>query len=361
MLKQISKYARPWKCARLWKCATVAGFAIAMFAACSDDPSVAGTAVEPNQNPIAYEESSFSVDESSSSATESAASSSAEKTSASSSSIKSAASSSANDDASSSSAKGSAASSSSKKFSSSSETIKSSSSEGKPASSSSKIEVRSSSSENPIQPFGPETFSSEIPDSSSDGTDGNDSGVKPPQANLNYFVDFLSYYKTTATFDEHVLAYRLLNISSCENGEQCSEAPAIYEEFRHARFYKNIDSEIIDILFPATTSAISKYNVKLKCPFHLLNIETYSTTGFVLTEITNDKLTVADAVVSTACEVNTKEKVFGILILSCEEFSDSIKIEHQKAQNIGEELPCVTDFNLEWTRNTILKKERDYE
>lgn len=309
------------------KCAGIAGAAITMFSACSDDPSVAGTAVEPNQNPIAYEEVS------SSSVTLVAESSSEVQP----------------------------ASSSLSTPRDSSDNAHSSSSEIPPASSSSNTPCGSSSdsSSPPII----QQSSSSLPQSSSDFSDGD---VPIPQEPTNRLSDFIWQYNTRGNqynpdieFDENVLAYHLVGHDNCEQGKVCDDTAPIYEEFRHARLYKDIETDVIKVLFPMTGSEIKSLSKPLKCPLHLLNIATNSNTGFVLTGISADTLTIADLEISSSCDVSTEQKVFGILFMYCGEFSTNVVIEHQKPSSATS--VCVPDYEKEWMRYPLLKSGRDYE
>lgn len=309
------------------KCAGIAGAAITMFSACSDDPSVAGTAVEPNQNPIAYE------DVSSSSVTPVAESSSEVQP----------------------------ASCSSSTPRDSSDNAHSSSSEIPPASSSSNTPC-GSSSDSDTPPIIQQSSSS-LPQSSSDFSDGD---VPIPQEPTNRLSDFIWQYNTRGNqynpdieFDENVLAYHLVGHDNCEQGKVCDDTAPIYEEFRHARLYKDIETDVIKVLFPMTGSEIKSLSKPLKCPLHLLNIATNSNTGFVLTGISADTLTIADLEISSSCDVSTEQKVFGILFMYCGEFSTNVVIEHQKPSSATS--VCVPDYEKEWMRYPLLKSGRDYE
>lgn len=316
------------------KCAGIAGAAITMFSACSDDPSVAGTAVEPNQNPIAYEDASSSSIEQPSSSVDGATSSSSEVQ---------------------------PASSSLSTPRDSSDNAHSSSSEIPPASSSSN--TPSSSSDDSSSPSIEPQSSSSLPQSSSDISDGD---VPIPQEPTNRLSDFIWPYNTRGNqynpdieFDENVLAYHLVGHDNCEQGKVCDDTAPIYEEFRHARLYKDIETDVIKVLFPMTGSEIKSLSKPLKCPLHLLNIATNSNTGFVLTGISADTLTIADLEISSSCDVSTEQKVFGILFMYCGEFSTNVVIEHQKPSSATS--VCVPDYEKEWMRYPLLKSGRDYE
>lgn len=323
------------------KCAGIAGAAITMFSACSDDPSVAGTAVEPNQNPIAYEDVSSSSIEQPSSSVDGATSSSSEVQ---------------------------PASNSSSTPRDSSDNAHSSSSEIQPASSSSSTPRSSSddSSSPSIEPQSSSTqqqSSSTLPQSSSDFSDGD---VPIPQEPTNRLSDFIWQYNTRGNqytpdieFDENVLAYRLVGHDNCEQGKVCDDTAPIYEEFRHAGLNKDIEIDVIKVLFPMTGSEIKSLSKPLKCPLHLLNIATNSNTGFVLTGISADTLTIADLEISSSCDVSTEQKVFGILFMYCGEFSTNVVIEHQKPSSATS--VCVPDYEKEWMRYPLLQSGRDYE
>ncbi|MCQ2055040.1 MAG: hypothetical protein MJY82_07085 [Fibrobacter sp.] len=316
------------------KCAGIAGAAITMFSACSDDPSVAGTAVEPNQNPIAYEDASSSSIEQPSSSVDGATSSSSEVQ---------------------------PASSSLSTPRDSSDNAHSSSSEIPPASSSSN--TPSSSSDDSSSPsIEPQSSSTQL-QSSSDFGDGD---VPIPQEPTNRLSDFIWQYNTRGNqynpdieFDENVLAYHLVGHDNCEQGKVCDDTAPIYEEFRHARLNKDIETDVIKVLFPMTGSEIKSLSKPLKCPLHLLNIATNSNTGFVLTGISADTLTIADLEISSSCDVSTEQKVFGILFMYCGEFSTNVVIEHQKPSSATS--VCVPDYEKEWMRYPLLKSGRDYE
>lgn len=316
------------------KCAGIAGAAITMFSACSDDPSVAGTAVEPNQNPIAYEEVSSSSIEQPSSSVDGATSSSSEVQ---------------------------PASNSSSTPRDSSDNAHSSSSEIPPASSSSNTPC-GSSSDSDTPPIIPQSSSS-LPQSSSDISDGD---VPIPQEPPNRLSDFIwqynargNQYNPDIEFDENVLAYRLVGHDNCEQGKACDDTAPIYEEFRHAGLNKDIETDVIKVLFPMTGSEIKSLSKPLKCPLHLLNIATNSNTGFVLTGISADTLTIADLEISSSCDVSTEQKVFGILFMYCGEFSTNVVIEHQKPSSATS--VCVPDYEKEWMRYPLLQSGRDYE
>ncbi|MCQ2064056.1 MAG: hypothetical protein MJY99_12055 [Fibrobacter sp.] len=293
------------------KCASIVGTALTLFAACSDDPSVAGTAVEPNQNPIAYEESSSSMESPISSTTDSTATSSSSKTPLTSSSTKS-----------------------------SSSTAK--------QSSSSKVPLPTSSASVPL-PSSSDIGAPSQPQSSSSIIDNGPT----PQEPTNRLSDFVWQYKADIEFDENVLAYHLVGRDHCELGEICDDTPAIYEEFRHAGFYSEVDSDVIKYLFPKAENLISTRTKPLECPLRLLNVETRSNTGFVLTKISADTLTVVDLEISSSCDVSTEKKVFGILFMYCGEFSSNVVIEHKKPEKSTADV-CVPEYETEWINWNLL-------
>lgn len=293
------------------KCAGIVGTALTLFAACSDDPSVAGTAVEPNQNPIAYEESSSSMESPISSTTDSTATSSSSKTPLTSSSTKS-----------------------------SSSTAK--------QSSSSKVPLPTSSASVPL-PSSSDIGAPSQPQSSSSIIDNGPT----PQEPTNRLGDFVWQYKADVEFDENVLAYHLVGCDPCEQGEICAATPAIYEEFRHAVFYSEVDSDVIKYLFPKAENLISTRTKPLECPLRLLNVETRSNTGFVLTKISADTLTVVDLEISSSCNVSTEKKVFGILFMYCGEFSSNVVIEHKKPEESAADV-CVPEYETEWINWNLL-------
>lgn len=245
MFRPILKRSRELRVQSL-ACVSIVAFAV--FAACSDNASVAGTAVEPNQQ--AYENISSSSDV--------VSSSSAPKTATSSASVPR---SSSVNPASSSSGENTAASSAT------------------PVPASSATQVPSSS------PSNPESSSTVTPPwedpQSSSGIDDNSPSVQEP---TNKLSDFIWQYRADVEFDKNVLAYHLVGCDHCEQGEICDDTPAIYEEFRHARFYSEVDSDVIKYLFPKAENLISTRTKPLECPLRLLNVETRSNTGFVLTK-----------------------------------------------------------------------------
>ncbi|MCQ2055710.1 MAG: hypothetical protein MJY82_10575 [Fibrobacter sp.] len=297
-------------------CASIA-VAFAMFTACSDNASVAGTAVEPNQQ--AYENISSSSDV--------VSSSSAPKTATSSASVPQ---SSSVNPASSSSGENTAAS-----FAT-------------PVPASSATQVPSSS------PSNPESSSTVTPPwedpQSSSGIDDNSPGVQEP---TNRLGDFIWQYRADVEFDENVLAYHLVGCDPCEQGEICAATPAIYEEFRHAVFYSEVDSDVIKYLFPKAENLISTRTKPLECPLRLLNVETRSNTGFVLTKISADTLTVVDLEISSSCNVSTEKKVFGILFMYCGEFSSNVVVEHKEPEKSTADV-CVPEYETEWINWNLL-------
>lgn len=295
------------------KCASVVAIAFAMFTACSDNASVAGTAVEPNQQ--AYENvSSSSEVRDVESSSEVVSSSSAPKTATSSASVPQC-------------------------------------SFVEPSSSSSEDQtnqVHASSSSNP-ESSSTVTPPWEDPQSSS-GIDDNSPGVREP---TNKLGDFIRQYSADVEFDENVLAYHLVGCDPCEQGEICAATPAIYEEFRHAVFYSEVDSDVIKYLFPKAENLISTRTKPLECPLRLLNVETRSNTGFVLTRISADTLTVVDLEISSSCNVSTEKKVFGILFMYCGEFSSNVVVEHKEPEESAADV-CVPEYETEWINWTLL-------
>lgn len=314
MFRPILKRSRELRVQSL-ACVSIVAFAV--FAACSDNASVAGTAVEPNQQ--AYENISSSSDVVSSSSAQKPATSSA-----------SVPQSSSVNPASSSSGENTAASSAT------------------PAPASSATQVPSSS------PSNPESSSTVTPPwedpQSSSGIDDNSPSVQEP---TNKLSDFIWQYRADVEFDKNVLAYHLVGCDHCEQGEICDDTPAIYEEFRHARFYSEVDSDVIKYLFPKAENLISTRTKPLECPLRLLNVETRSNTGFVLTRISADTLTVVDLKISSSCDVSTEKKVFGILFMYCGEFSSNVVIEHKKPEKSTADV-CVPEYETEWINWTLL-------
>lgn len=307
MFRPILKRSRELRVQSL-ACVSIVAFAV--FAACSDNASVAGTAVEPNQQ--AYENISSSSDV--------VSSSSAPKTATSSASVPR---SSSVNPASSSSGENTAASSAT------------------PVPASSATQVPSSS------PSNPESSSTVTPPwedpQSSSGIDDNSPSVQEP---TNKLSDFIWQYRADVEFDKNVLAYHLVGCDHCEQGEICDDTPAIYEEFRHARFYSEVDSDVIKYLFPKAENLISTRTKPLECPLRLLNVETRSNTGFVLTKISADTLTVVDLEISSSCNVSTEEKVFGILFMYCGEFSSNVVVEHKEPEESAADV-CVPEYETE--------------
>lgn len=314
MFRPILKRSRELRVQSL-ACVSIVAFAV--FAACSDNASVAGTAVEPNQQ--AYENISSSSDV--------VSSSSAPKTATSSASVPR---SSSVNPASSSSGENTAASSAT------------------PVPASSATQVPSSS------PSNPESSSTVTPPwedpQSSSGIDDNSPSVQEP---TNKLSDFIWQYRADVEFDKNVLAYHLVGCDHCEQGEICDDTPAIYEEFRHARFYSEVDSDVIKYLFPKAENLISTRTKPLECPLRLLNVETRSNTGFVLTKISADTLTVVDLEISSSCNVSTEEKVFGILFMYCGEFSSNVVVEHKEPEKPTADV-CVPEYETEWINGNLL-------
>lgn len=306
MFRPILKRSRELRVQSL-ACVSIVAFAV--FAACSDNASVAGTAVEPNQQ--AYENISSSSDVVSSSSAQKPATSSAS-------------------------------------VPQSSSVNPASSSSGENTAASSATQVPSSS------PSNPESSSTVTPPwedpQSSSGIDDNSPGVREP---TNKLSDFIWQYRADVEFDKNVLAYHLVGCGHCEQGEICDDTPAIYEEFRHARFYSEVDSDVIKYLFPKAENLISTRTKPLECPLRLLNVETRSNTGFVLTKISADTLTVVDLEISSSCNVSTEEKVFGILFMYCGEFSSNVVIEHKKPEKSTADV-CVPEYETEWINWTLL-------
>lgn len=314
MFRPILKRSRELRVQSL-ACVSIVAFAV--FAACSDNASVAGTAVEPNQQ--AYENISSSSDV--------VSSSSAPKTATSSASVPR---SSSVNPASSSSGENTAASSAT------------------PVPASSATQVPSSS------PSNPESSSTVTPPwedpQSSSGIDDNSPSVQEP---TNKLSDFIWQYRADVEFDKNVLAYHLVGCDHCEQGEICDDTPAIYEEFRHAGFYSEVDSDVIKYLFPKAENLISTRTKPLECPLRLLNVETRSNTGFVLTKISADTLTVVDLEISSSCNVSTEEKVFGILFMYCGEFSSNVVVEHKEPEESAADV-CVPEYETEWINWNLL-------
>lgn len=314
MFRPILKRSRELRVQSL-ACVSIVAFAV--FAACSDNASVAGTAVEPNQQ--AYENISSSSDV--------VSSSSAPKTATSSASVPR---SSSVNPASSSSGENTAAS-----FAT-------------PVPASSATQVPSSS------PSNPESSSTVTPPwedpQSSSGINDDSPSVQEP---TNKLSDFTWQYRADVEFDKNVLAYHLVGCGHCEQGEICDDTPAIYEEFRHARFYSEVDSDVIKYLFPKAENLISTRTKPLECPLRLLNVETRSNTGFVLTKISADTLTVVDLEISSSCNVSTEEKVFGILFMYCGEFSSNVVVEHKEPEESAADV-CVPEYETEWINWNLL-------
>lgn len=318
MFKPILKCSRELRVQSL-ACVSIVAFAV--FAACSDNASVAGTAVEPNQQ--AYENISSSSDVVSSSSAQKPATSSA-----------SVPQSSSVNPASSSSGENTAASFATPTPASSSEDQTN--------------QVHASSSSNP-ESSSTMTPPVENPQSSS-GINDDNPGVQEP---TNRLGDFIRQYSADVEFDENVLAYHLVGCDPCEQGEICAATPAIYEEFRHAVFYSEVDSDVIKYLFPKAENLISTRTKPLECPLRLLNVETRSNTGFVLTRISADTLTVVDLKISSSCNVSTEKKVFGILFMYCGDFASNVVIEHKEPEKPTADV-CVPEYETEWINWNLL-------
>uniref|UniRef100_UPI00388F9AD8 hypothetical protein n=1 Tax=Fibrobacter sp. TaxID=35828 RepID=UPI00388F9AD8 len=98
---------------------------------------------------------------------------------------------------------------------------------------------------------------------------------------------------------------------------------------------------------------ISTRTKPLECPLRLLNVETRSNTGFVLTKISADTLTVVDLEISSSCDVSTEKKVFGILFMYCGEFSSNVVIEHKEPEKSTADV-CVPEYETEWINWNLL-------
>lgn len=270
---------------------------IAALSACANDGSTAGTAVEPNQNQFAFETSSASVDVLPSGGNNSSSS------------------------------------------------VASSSAVTDPL-----ITLQSSSSIAPAssgEAMSPSSSSSNIsdtqpPSSNQDRADSN--------ASLDAFI--LQYGDTSIHFDEHVLAYNLVNLDRCVDAENCEDTAPIYAEYRSAGFYENVNRDVVETLFPMTSSTLMTRN-DVECQLHLLNIEEESTNGFVLTKISKDTLTVVD-MEANYCETDKRKKVFGILFQYCGEFSKSLAIEHQKTSTSQDEACKTINYSTEWVSKQLL-------
>lgn len=314
MFRPVLKRSRELRVQSL-ACVSIVAFAV--FAACSDNASVAGTAVEPNQQ--AYENISSSSDV--------VSSSSAPKT---------------------------ATSSASVPQSSSVNPVSSSSGENTAASSATPVPSSSATQVPSSSPSNPESSSTVTPPwedpQSSSGINDDSPSVREP---TNKLSDFIWQYRADVEFDKNVLAYHLVGSDHCEQGEICDDTPAIYEEFRHARFYSEVDSDVIKYLFPKAENLISTRTKPLECPLRLLNVETRSNTGFVLTRISADTLTVVDLKISSSCDVSTEKKVFGILFMYCGEFSSNVVVEHKEPVESTADV-CVPEYETEWINWNLL-------
>lgn len=114
-----------------------------------------------------------------------------------------------------------------------------------------------------------------------------------------------------------------------------------------------MDSDVIKYLFPKAENLISMRTKPLECPLRLLNVETRSNTGFVLTKISADTLTVVDLEISSSCNVSTEKKVFGILFMYCGEFSSNVVVEHKEPEESAADV-CVPEYETEWINWTHL-------
>lgn len=193
--------------------------------------------------------------------------------------------------------------------------------------------------------------------SSSASTDGSDLPQIPPSTDglyksLDGFIQ--QYGNTDIHFDENVLAYHLVKKHLlCEDEGTCDVKPTIYEEYRYSGFYKNVNSEVIEKLYPETSVLLKKRQGSENCPLHLLNIETKSSDGFVLTNIAESTLKVAD-LETDYCETDSTRKVFGILFEYCGDISQDVVIEHQKAPRANNATCKNIDYNAEWVNPNLL-------
>lgn len=267
-----------------------------MFTACSDNPTTAGTAVEPNQDPIAYEDVS-------SSSIEKIFSSSSKEVSSSSRILES---------------------SSSKEILNPPELQSSSSTPSRNTSSSSDDSTSS------VQPPVSQSSSSNMPVGRISSSSLNNDSNSPVQndvvdVSLDGFIHRYGY--TDLHFDENVLAYKLLRTHlACEEEGLCSATPSVYEEYLSEGLHRNVEREVAKDLFPMAGAQLQKFGEE--CPLYSLNVETTTYAGYVLTSISKDTLTVVD-MDADYCDTGIR-RVFGILFKYCGEISAAPVIVHQK-------------------------------
>lgn len=316
------------------KFASIAAIAFAVLTACSDDPSVAGTAVEPNQ--MAYEDvcsSSEIRDAESSSEVASSSSVTFSADALSSSSV--------------------LRSSSSETESPSSSLLQSSSSERDRADSS------SSQPSNPINPPAATSSGSEptsAPISSSSFEESSSSEYPSPTDNdprpraLN---DFLSQYSfTDIAFDEGVVSYNLVfKFPLCYDEGACDIVPPVYPQYMSSTgFFKDVPSEVVKNMFPKANRRLLMDAPNEDCPYYLLNLETQTKTGFVLTKISGDSLYVT-AIEANGCEA-AERMIFGTLFRYCGEISNNPVVVREIRTDSAK---CsVIDNDAEWIKPSLL-------
>lgn len=304
--------------------ASFIGLSAGLFCACSDSSSVAGTAEEPNQ--IAIEDvSSSSVILNDS---EGSSSSSSDVPNSSSSTIPSSSSVIPGDDEESSSSSIQIPGDDKPQLSSSSVTPPGSESDDRPA---------------------------VVPPSN---------GVEPKTLD-NFVKQYVNDVNTK--FDDNVLAYNLVYEKQCGGAsDDCEDAAPVYYELTTPGLHKDMDMSHVEMLFPKTIDYLAKTPSidEEYCPFYLLNISPVGMdggytpeTGFVLTNIEDDKLTVI-ALRSHTCESTNKDRVFGILFRYCGELSSNPKIEFIESDGRFE-TECrpanSIDVSSEWVNKNLLR------
>ncbi len=326
--------------------ASFIGLSAGLFCACSDNVSVAGTAEEPNQ--IAIEDvssSSVTLNDS-----EGSSSSSSDVPNSSSSTIPSSSSVIPVDD---------------EESSSSSIQIPGQAGNDDGARSSSSLILSSSSVI--LDPDRGSSSSITPPGSNNDDRPAvvpPSNGVEPKTLD-NFVKQYVNDVNTK--FDDNVLAYHMVYEKQCGGAsDDCEDATPVYYELTTPGLLKDMDMSHVEMMFPKTIDYLAKTPSidEEYCPFYLLNISPVGMdggytpeTGFVLTNIEDDKLTVI-ALRSHTCENTDKYRVFGILFRHCGELSSNPKIEFIESDGRFE-TECrpanSIDVSSEWVNKNLLR------
>lgn len=188
-------------------------------------------------------------------------------------------------------------------------------------------------------------------------------GVEPKTLD-NFVKQYVNDVNTK--FDDNVLAYNLVYEKQCGGASyDCEDVAPVYYELTTPGLHKDMDMSHVEMLFPKTIDLLSKTpSVDEYCPFYLLNISPLGMdggytpeTGFVLANIEGDKLTVI-ALRSHTCESTDKDRVFGILFRYCGELSSNPKIEYIEPDGIFT-MECrpsnSIDVSSEWVNKNLLR------